>query len=100
MKRRTHEKKNEGVRLSQKALDSLRTSNLHPGFDYPAALRRLNTVYDYEQIAEFCRYKSKGSISKALEGKRTPSHPQGELIYILYWETFNHEKPRNKSFQE
>jgi hypothetical protein len=100
MKRRTKEKTDEARRLSRKALESIREDNKHPGFDYAATLRELNKIYDYEEIAEFCRYKSKSSISKVLSGKRVPSHPQGELIYILYYETFNNTKPPNKCFQE
>jgi len=99
MKRRTEKEKAKSVRMSQEALDNLRKSKLEPGFDYPAALRKLNSIYDYDQIAEFCRYGSRGSIAKVISGRTIPSHPVGELIYIMYWETF-HEKPENKSFQE
>lgn len=97
---RIREKTAKGLRLSKKALDSLRKDNREPGFDYQAALLRLNTIYNYDQIAEFCRYGSKGSIAKVLSGKTIPLHPVGELIYILYVETFNKEKPASKSFQE
>ena len=99
VKRRTREEIAKGVRLSWEALDNLCKSNLNPGFDYAAALCELNTVYDYKQIAEFCHYASKASISKVMSGKTIPSHPLGELIYILYCETFG-KKPKSKSFQK
>ncbi len=100
MKRRTKDQTDDARKLSRKALESIRADNKHPGFDYAATLLKLNEIYDYDQIAEFCRYKSKSSISKVLSRERVPSHPQGELIYILYYETFNKRKPPNKSFQE
>lgn len=99
MKRRTKTQTDDARKLSMKALGSLRADNKHPGFHYAATLRELNRVYDYDEIKDFCGYKSKSSISKVLSGKQVPSHPQGELIYILYFETFN-KKPPNKSFQE
>jgi len=99
MMRKISKKKLEGVKLSQKALDSLRKDNKEPGFDYPAALLKLRDTYSYEQIAEFCRYGGKSSIAKVIKGT-IPSHPVGELIYILYVETFKKKKPASKSFQE
>lgn len=93
------EKKRHAVALSGKVLDDIRKHNLHPGFDYQETLRELNKLYPYETLAEFCRYKSKGSISKIISGALVPKHPQGELIYMLYLQTF-HRKPPNKGFQE
>ncbi len=92
MKRRTKEQISEGKRLSQKALDSLRKSNMQPGFDYGRALCELTKIYDREQIANFCDYKTKTPISKMMSGKMIPSHPRGELIYTLYIETFNRKE--------
>jgi hypothetical protein len=85
---RTVEEKQEGVRLTRQAMDALKKSNLHPGFDYQQALLDLKKYYSQEQMAEFCGY-SNASISKIIKGKSDPSHPKGEMIYILYIETFN-----------
>ena len=64
------------------------------GFNYAAALLKLRARYTYDQIAEYCGYESKGSVSDILAGK-TPLHPQGEAIFILYVETFGHKPPAN-----
>jgi len=61
------------------------------GYDYKAALTRLNTIYTYAEIAEYCGYESANSIYKILQGS-IPSHPAGEAIYIMYLEHFK-QKP-------
>ena len=99
MKRRTQEQKLKARKLSDKALQNLRADNQDPGFNYVAALLELDKVYSQDEIAEFCRYGSKASISNVASGKSIPLHPQGELIYILYVETFG-KKPPNKRLVE
>lgn len=107
----------EGVKLSGKALDALRASKLYPGFDYAKTLTELVNVYKTEGVVDFLKGAtdekegSAGNISKLKHGKSIPSHPLGELIYILYVETFNQypedyvkklvpsRKPPPKNFQ-
>jgi hypothetical protein len=112
MKRRTKAQKRNSLALSQVALKNLRESNLHPGFDYEATLRELNEIYSLEELAEFCSYGGKSGIWNVINDDATPSHPIGELIYILYVNTFNpseelkivrnvlSRKPPNKSLEE
>ena len=100
LKRRTKEQIDQAVALSHEALDHLAASKMHPGFDYPRALLELRKKYSTRQIADFFRLAigsgSEGSISGYISGT-TPLHPMGELIYILYVETFQCKPPNVNS---
>lgn len=62
------------------------------GFDYTQAVLELRTVMSYARIAEGIGYTSKNAISRLVAGAE-PSHKHGEMLYILYFETFN-RKPK------
>lgn len=64
---------------------------IQAGFDYAQTLIELRKVFNYEEIAHRCGWDSKGSVTKVLKGA-IPAHPQGEALYILYFETFG-KKP-------
>lgn len=67
------------------------------GFDYVHTILALREHYSYASIAEYCGYEGRASISYMLNGG-VPSHPQGEALYILYFETFG-KKPPVKNVQ-
>jgi hypothetical protein len=62
------------------------------GFDYIAAIRELNQLFSYDQIAERIGYASKGSITKVMAGAM-PGHVQGESLWALYVDTFGRKPP-------
>lgn len=64
------------------------------GFDYSRAVLEINhSGWSYERIADYCGYEDKSAISRIASGDRTPSHPAGEAIYILYVELFGKKPP-------
>jgi hypothetical protein len=65
---------------------------IQAGFDYIQAILELRNVKSYSEIAYFCGYDSKRSISQIINGTE-PSHAHGEALYILYVETFG-RKPK------
>lgn len=69
------------------------------GFDYGLALAEVLRHLSYDEAAGFLGYKSKGSITKILDGE-IPMHPQGERLYILYVELFGHKPPLRVSHSE
>lgn len=63
------------------------------GFNYVAAtLDLLRAGVTYERLAEALGYKSKGAISRLLEGS-IPSHVQGEALWAFYCATFSRKPP-------
>lgn len=62
------------------------------GFDYAAAVEKLHSKLSYAHIAEFCGYETAVSLLKVSRGA-TPSHPQGEAIWVLYRNTFGQRPP-------
>lgn len=63
------------------------------GFDYRRTVLELRVVKTYEQIAEFCGYASSASVARIAAGTQVPAHPQGEALWIMYWELFNRKPP-------
>jgi hypothetical protein len=59
---------------------------IQAGFDYVQTLLELRVRFTYDEIAHRCGWESGASISKILKGA-IPAHPQGEALYILYFET-------------
>lgn len=73
-------------------MGSKKTPLVQAGYDYAMAILELRSRFTYDRIAEFCGYESKGAIANILCGG-IPLHPQGEAIYILYFETFGRKPP-------
>ena len=62
------------------------------GYNYVATLLALLRVMTYQEIADEVGYRSKGSVSKILDGA-VPDHVHGEAIWSLYLEKFNEKPP-------
>lgn len=67
------------------------------GFDYAQAVLEINQHLSYDEIAGFCGYQNRASISQIVSGT-IPHHPAGEALYVLYVELF-HKKPPLRSAQ-
>lgn len=98
MRKRSMRQISEARSMLTKVSDRTRASNIEPGFDYAAAILELATFYSHVQIAEACGYASGSMIHGIASGKKIPSHPAGERLYILYCETFPESKPPVKTF--
>lgn len=73
----------------------MRPPAVEAGFDYARAIMDLRACMTYEEIADYCGFESKQTIANIVAGRRIPQHPQGEALYILYFETFNRKPPRS-----
>lgn len=62
------------------------------GFDYGLAMAHILQHLSQREVAGFLGYKSKSSIVEILSGQ-IPQHPQGERLYILYFEMFGEKPP-------
>lgn len=65
------------------------------GFDYQRTVLELRVVKTYQQIAEFCGWASHSAVADVAAGRRIPSHPQGEALWILYLDLFGKKPPLN-----
>lgn len=66
--------------------------NEQVGFNYVATVLELLRLMTYEELAGYLGYRSKGAISKILDGA-IPSHVQGEALWALYHDTFGKKPP-------
>ncbi len=64
----------------------------HVGYNYVAALLALLKRMTYRQVCDALGYRSKGALSKILDGA-VPKHIHGEALWALYVETFKEKPP-------
>lgn len=69
------------------------------GYDYLGAVLELLTVMSYGELAKAIGYRSKGAISKILQGG-LPTHAHGEAIWVTYREKFGTKPPMSTHQQQ
>lgn len=71
------------------------------GYNYAQAIREINHAgWSYESIADWIGYESRTTISRILNNGAIPSHPEGEKLFILYFELFHRKPPMNVAQRE